>query len=74
MGHSAADLDTDNGTFQRDQSTVVVDILATLAEPFLGTVTSSCCALYIDFVRSFRSFRQNPDLVRQDFRESPGDR
>ena len=51
---------------------VVVDIVAAFAQTLLRAFLRSRCAFEVDFLRTFRGFRQNPHLIGKHFGKTPG--
>ena len=59
---------------QRVQSAFHIHFSVGASQPLFGAFFGSAGALHVDFFRTFRSFRENGDLVRQHLGKAGGDR
>src|SRR5438105_11544909 len=66
-----ADLNADQRAFQSDEGALVVDVVATSCNPFLGALFGAICTIKVNLMRAFGSFGENTHLVRKDFDEAP---
>ncbi len=75
LGHQTGlllrDLNANQGALQRNQRTVVVDIVAAFAETLLGAFLRPRCAFEVDLLRAFGGFRQTREPDREALRQIP---
>jgi hypothetical protein len=70
----ATDLNADQRSLESDEGALIVDVIATLCDAFLGTLLRPVGAFEIDFMRTFRGFGENAHLVGKNFDKTPGNR
>src|SRR5262249_12744821 len=68
----ATDLNADQRSFESDQRALIVDVIATFRDAFLGTLLGAVRTFEIDFMRTFRGFGENAHLVGKNFDKTPG--
>jgi hypothetical protein len=68
----AADLNSDECSFESDQCTFVVDVVTASGDAFFGALLRAVGSVNIDLMSAFRSFSKNAHLVGKDFDKSPG--
>src|SRR6266699_6628736 len=69
----SSDLDSNDRSLQRNESPAIIDFVTAFRNALLRALFGAVCAIDVDFVRAFRSFSKEPDLIGLNLHESPGD-